>query len=140
MKNILTLIIVLIGFNSCSQNLNCSDFKKGKFRVIYEGEVENTYEVIRNGNFQTEVKILENGIPVEEAFIFYETIEWIDDCNYRLKIDESKMEMNSMHKLLNESNGILTEMTKIEENCFYFQATLKVNGQTEIKNGKICKE
>lgn len=134
---ILLLTLILIGLNSCAQELTCSDFKQGKFNVIYENG--NKFEVVRNGNFQTEIKTSENG-SVEKNKVFYETIEWIDDCTYRLKIDESKTEMDKMHKLLNKNNGILTEMTKIEGNCFYFKATFNLDGQTEIKNGKICKE
>ncbi len=136
---IFALLIILIGFNSCSKKLTCSDFKQGKFKIIIDDEEANTYEIIRNGNFQSEIGINENG-KLEKENIFYETIEWSDDCTYRLKIDESKMEMTSAHRLLNDNGGILTELIKIEGNCFYYKSSLTLNGETEFINGRICKE
>ena len=138
---ILLLTLILIGLNSCAQELTCSDFKNGNFYVPADNETVLTYRIIRNGNEQRElVEDPENTLGTDFNKSPYEIIEWIDDCTYRAKYDESKMELSEYQKFVNDNNGILTEMVKIEGRCFYFKATLDVNGEIQVMNGKICKE
>ena len=85
-------------------------------------------------------------LPIELKDLGYPTapqygiITWIDDCTYRLTYDESKAELTDTQKLINSLGGVLTEMTKIEENCFYYKSTLKYEGGEQITIGKLCKE
>lgn len=138
---ILLLTLILIGLNSCAQELNCADFKNGKFYVPADKETLLTYKLTRNGNQQTEIIIdPENTLGTDYNKTAYEIIEWIDDCTYRLKYDETKMELSEYQKYLNDNNGILTELVKIEGKCFYYKATLNANGEIQVMNGKICKE
>ena len=138
---ILFLTIILIGLNSCAQELTCLDFKNGNFYVPADQETLLTYKLIRNGNQQTEIiEDPENTLGKDSNKTAYEIIEWIDDCTYRLKYDESKMELSEYQKFLNHNNGVLNELVKIEGKCFYFKSTLNVNGEIQVMNGKICKE
>jgi hypothetical protein len=138
---ILLLTLILIGLNSCAQELTCSDFKNGNFYVPADKETLLTYKLIRTGNQQTEiVEDPENTRGTDYNKTAYEIIEWIDDCTYRLKYDESKMKLTEYQKFLNDNNGVLNELVKIKGKCFYFKSTLNVNGETQVMNGKICKE
>ena len=138
---VLFLTFIFIGLNSCAQELTCSDFKNGNFYVPADKEILLTYRLIRNGNQQTEiVEDPENTLGNDYTKTAYEIIEWINDCTYRLKYDESKMQLTKYQKFLNDNNGILTELIKIKGKCFYYKATLSVNGDDQIMNGKICKE
>ncbi|WP_179008492.1 hypothetical protein [Winogradskyella forsetii] len=137
----LLLTLLLIGINSFAQELTCLDFKNGNFYVPADNETVLTYRIIRNENEQREiVEDPENTLGMDFNKSPYEKIEWIDDCTYRVKYDESKMELSEYQKFVNDNNGILTEMVKIEGRCFYFKATLDVKGEIEVMNGKICKE
>jgi hypothetical protein len=138
---ILLLTLILTGINSYAQELTCEDFKNGSFYVPADKETLLTYILIRNGNQQTEiVEDPKNTLGNDYNKTAYELIEWIDDCTYRLKYDETKMELTEYQKFLNDNNGILTELVKIEGKCFYYKATLNANGETQIMNGKICKK
>ena len=119
----------------------CSDFKNGNFYVPADKETLLPYKIIRNGNHQTEiVEDSENILGADFNKISYEIIEWIDDCTYRLKYDDSKMELTEYQKFMNDNDGILNELVKIEGKCFYFKSTLSVNGIKHQMTGKICKE
>ncbi|MGZ0016947.1 hypothetical protein [Yeosuana sp. AK3] len=138
---LLILTTLLIGLTSSAQELTCSDFKNGNFYVPADNETILGYKIIRNGNQQTEiVEDPENILGTNFNKTAYEIVEWIDDCSYRLKYDESKMELTEYQKFLNDNNGVLNELVKIEGKCFYFKSTLNVNGETQFMNGKICKE
>ncbi len=140
-KTILIALFLVIGIKINAQELACSDFKNGNFYVPADKETLLPYKIIRNGNHQTEiVEDPENILGADFNKIAYEIIEWIDDCTYRLKFDDSKMELTEYQKFLNDNNGILNELVKIEGKCFYFKSTLSVNGETHQMTGKICKE
>jgi hypothetical protein len=131
----------LIGLHASAQELTCSDFKNGDFYISADKETLVAYKIIRNGNEQTEiVQDPDNRLGTDYNKTSYEVIEWIDDCTYRLKYDDTKMKLSKFQKLLNDNNGILTEMVKIEGKCFYYKSTLSVNGVAQVINGKICKE
>lgn len=159
MKNrkLIILILVLIGINSYSQKLTCSDFKTGTFyiptteelerfsitskdsineySIIREEKIER-YLVIRKEKTQTEWKEgINNGIPG------YETIEWIDDCTYRLKYDSEKTELSPEKKWINDNNGIVISKIRIFGNCMEYEATMTTNdGRKITQKGTLCKE
>ena len=138
---ILISIFLLIGIKINAQELTCEDFKNGTFYVPADKETLLTYKIIRNENKQIEiVEDPENTLGADFNKKSYEIIEWIDDCTYRVRYDETKMELSEYQKFVNDNNGILTEMVKIEGKCFFFKATLNVNGEIQVMNGKICKE
>jgi len=141
MKKIILLSILVIGFNSYSQELTCKDFKNGTFIVPKDEMIPTSFKIIRNGNSQ--IEFVMNPDEVDEPELkekAYEIIEWIDDCTYKLKYDESKMKLTESKQFINDNGGIMTEMIKIEGKCFYYKSTLTVNGQTQRIDGKICTE
>ncbi len=154
---LLLITLSLIGLNSYTQKLTCSDFKTGTF-YIPENEEMSKYTieandsiaeitdkrnplikkwiVIREKNTQIEWKNgIGNGKPE------YEIIEWIDECTYRLTYDDSKSELDEEKKWVNENNGIVVSKTKIENKCLIYTATMTTNeGQKISQDGIICKE
>lgn len=143
MKKSLLLLFLLIEIVANAQNLRCKDFKKGTFIVQITSPYEMKFKVIRNGNKQTET-IIE--IPEEFKNIIKdndtvnEKVEWIDDCSYRLTYDESIEKLDKYQKAINDANGILVELIKIEGNCFYYKSTQKSKAGDIVSNGTICKE
>lgn len=140
-KYLSVLILMSPLFTSCAQEMTCADFKNGEFYVPADEETPFNYKIIRNGNKQIEILLdPENKISDDFNKKAFEIIEWIDDCTYRLKYDESKMNLTKNQQFINDNNGILTEVIKIEEKCFYYKSTLIVNGEIERIDGKICVE
>lgn len=129
--------------NSFSQNLKCSDFKNGTFIVSISEPIQINWKIVREGNNQTELvtklpqELIDSGYPTDPQ---YGIINWIDDCNYRLTYDDSKSELSESQKMINDLGGVLTELIRIEENCFYYKSTLKYKDGEQILNGILCKE
>ena len=151
---LLLLTIILIGFNSCAQDLTCVDFRTGKFYIPASDEMKNytvvssdsikkvvneeqpkfmNYTIIREKNTQIEwAEGLNIGIPD------YEKIEWISDCSYRLTYDALKTELDDRQKWINENNGIIVSKIKIEGRCMLYKATMTtIDGTETSQNGKI---
>ncbi|PVW16317.1 hypothetical protein DDV96_03375 [Marixanthomonas spongiae] len=128
-------------FTSCAQKLTCADFKNGEFYVPADEETPFNYKIIRKGNKQIEILLdPENKIADDFNKKAYEIIEWIDDCTYRLKYDENRMKITKNQQFINDNNGILTELIKIEGTCYYYKSTLNVNREIERIDGRICIE
>ncbi|MEL6974686.1 MAG: hypothetical protein AAGL29_04755 [Bacteroidota bacterium] len=159
MKKIVAFLVLQLSYGTClfAQSLNCTDFHKGEFFIPTTEELKNftvkkkdsieTYlirldslvtrtVISRKGNSQTEwINEVGNGEPA------YEIIQWIDECTYRLKYDESKMELNEDERMINHHNGIVVSKRKIEGNCLYYTATMTSNtGEEYSQNGTICKQ
>tara|TARA_R110001606_G_scaffold328242_2_gene475363 strand:- start:992 stop:1408 length:417 start_codon:yes stop_codon:yes gene_type:complete len=129
-------ILILLGLNSCAQDLTCTDFKEGTFYIPADTVVNKRYTLIRKGNAQVEYA---NG--VEGGDPKYILLEWIDDCSYRAKYDTSKMQLNERQKFNDSNNGIVIEKVNIKGNCMEYMATMSLPDGEEIKQGgKICKE
>lgn len=147
MKRTLLTLFILINYVGYSQNLTCKDFKNGTFIVPKDSISPITYKIIRKGN--TQIELATNLHEIDPNLLktyphlkdkFYETIEWIDDCTYKLKYDVTKMKMSDELLFINNHGGLLTELIKIEGNCFYYKSTLNVNGEIQRVDGKFCKE
>lgn len=141
MKKAIIIISVLIGLNSFAQDLTCNDFKNGTFRATMLEPVQVNWKITRKGNIQIESEFKSSGkaiTPKED--LPNGIINWIDDCTYRLTFDESKSELAEINKKINSVGGVLTEVIKIEKNCFYFKSTLKIEGNEEPLFGVFCKE
>lgn len=142
MKKKLIIILTLIGINSFGQELSCADFKTGTFNTSISEPVQINWKIVRDGNVQTEImpelpiELKDSGYPTDPQ---YGIINWIDDCTYRLTYDESKAELTESQKLINYLGGVLTELIKIEENCYYYKSTLKYEGGEQVTSGKLCK-
>ena len=138
---ILLFTILLAGLSANAQELTCADFKDGTFITPASEEVPLDYRIIRNGNSQVEITEDPDGIlPSDFQKEQFVLIEWVDDCSYRSKYDEEKMDMSEFHQLVNDNGGILTEMVKIEDGCFFYKSSLTINGKTEYLEGKMCVE
>ncbi len=138
-KHFLIFALLLSSLCTFSQELDCSDFKNGTFYVEADQYIPLGYKIIRQGDTQIEI-VHDPENQLDESFnkTAYENIIWIDDCTYRLKYDETKMELSEFQQFINDNNGILTELIKIEGKCFYYKSTLDVNGETQRIDGKMC--
>ena len=134
--NFTILILLILSFFSCTEDLTCKDFKEGTFYINRATSKADVYIVVRKGNSQIEYRdkiVEENGLASK--------IEWIDECSYRLFFDEEKSELTDSQKSLNENNGLVIEMTRFSGKCVYYKATLtKLNGESISRNMSMCAE
>lgn len=75
MKNIITILSLLLTFTSYAQEKKCSHLKIGKFE--YSNPVYSEWKIIRTDSTQIE-KNSKSGIEI------YSSIEWKSDCLYVL--------------------------------------------------------
>jgi len=143
MKTVVLIIFTLTGTFSFGQDLKCEDFRNGSFTIETEIPFKMKGNLSRNGKDQTEI-ITEmpeelKGSGIENNTV-YGKVEWIDDCSYRLTYDDSKGKLTESQKLVNSFGGILTELIKIDGNCFHYKSSVKYNGNEEVINGIVCKD
>ncbi|MDC9721373.1 MAG: hypothetical protein PSN34_01195 [Urechidicola sp.] len=141
MKKIIFLgILFITSYCFYAQELTCSDFHNGTFIVPANDIFPFDTEIVRNENNQTETIIdIENTLGQDYKKTINVVIDWVDDCSYRAKYDPTNNELENYQKLINDNNGILTKLIKMENNCFYFTSTLNVNGEIQRVDGKMCK-
>lgn len=141
MKKTIIYSALLITLATNAQDLTCADFKEGHFYVPADKETLLSYKIRRNGTQQIEtVEDPDQLLGADFNKTAYQIIEWIDDCSYRLTSDASKIELSDYQKYINDANGLLVELIKIEGNCFYFKSTLNDQDIKQVINGKLCKE
>jgi len=124
--------LFLIGLSSCSQELKCTDFKKGTFIVPSDTEETAPYRIIRNDTLQTEID--------SEGVKRYSKLKWINDCSYIITYNADKMQLNDFQKEVNNVGGIIVKVTKIEGNCFYYTSNIKGDDDSQRIDGVICRE
>jgi len=143
MRKTLIIVGILCSMTTIGQELDCSEFRNGVFFAEVNEPFKAKWKITRTGNEQVEEvieipkEVKDMGYPVKPHF---ELIEWIDNCSYKLKYDESKAVLSESQKVINENGGVLSTITKIEGNCYYYTSTLLINGTEQIINGIICKE
>lgn len=146
-KKAITILLFTISLTTFSQKLTCKDFKEGTFYIPKDSINPFTFKVFRSSNSQTE--LITNLHEIDKGFLkefpqykeeFHETITWINDCTFRLKFDETKMKLTNSMKEMNRNGGLLIEKLKIKGKCFYYTSSMKIQGETQRVNGKICKE
>ena len=132
----LLLIITLIGLTTTAQELTCADFKNGTFIVPKKSEEEPQYTLIRDGNSQIEVIDIDG-----QTIRLYGILEWIDECSYKLTYDETKMNLPKEIQFVNDNGGIVSELIKIENKCFFYKSVLIIDGKESKRiDGKYCAE
>ena len=136
MKNKLIVLFLIFIVSSCQKDLSCSDFKEGTFSMRTKNR---NFTIVRKGNIQIEFKKgIKSKINTESIRLI---LDWVDDCSYRLKFDESKMILKDHEKYLNDNDGILVEIIRIKGNCMdYNSKMITKEGKTIEQKGSICKE
>ncbi len=142
MKKTIIALFTLSGITCFGQQLTCEDFKEGVFEVVTVEPIKMKWEIIRTGNEQVEVikeipqEYIDKGFPTDPSHI---KIQWIDDCTYISKFDDSKFALTEIQKQTNKLGGMKTKMIKINGDCLYFKSSMKVNSKEEFFVGKMCK-
>lgn len=141
MKNLIILSFLLFSLFSFSQNLKCNDFKTGTFYITLKKDLPLKMKIIRELNFQKEIILNKEDIKNEEIQpIVYETIEWIDECSFRLKFDETRMTLSENEKYINANNGVLVQLNEINGRCCNYEVSLSDGNQTFKIQNTVCKE
>jgi hypothetical protein len=142
MKNSIIFCLLILTINSYGQNLSCNDFKEGSFTLTSFGEYPMISKVVRNSNSQIETitELPEELKGLNIPMKYYANIEWLTECSYKMTYDETKMELNPLLISYNESGGILVELLEINDNCFFYRSSFKLEGQDMEIKGKLCKD
>ena len=119
---LITYIFLLIFLSSCAEKSACEKFKKGDFYEIVLGNENINKKVTRIDNSEISLLVKRNGKTVESTKD-YKIIEWINECDYILKIDESKMEMDESMREINRNGGILCEFEFESDNYLHYKCT-----------------
>ncbi len=141
-KTLFFITLILLGLKVASQNLDCKDFKNGTFIVTIEQPSRIVSKVIRRGNNQTEI-ILEKAKELENSGLPNKVLlklNWIDKCTYVITLNPAKSKSKGYNKFINDNGGILVEKIKIEDRCMYYRSTLKIEDESIVTYGKMCKE
>ncbi|MBT8263117.1 MAG: hypothetical protein KJO05_09865 [Bacteroidia bacterium] len=135
MKGITRLIaVLLISIGSFAQELSCADFKEGTFYIeAVSLGIEFRYDLVRYPDYQEEYYGAGGPVKVD--------IRWIDECSYVLTKNPADTDFSEIDKKINGWGGIVVELIRIEENCYYFTSLFRVSeNHSERMNGKICKD
>lgn len=139
-KNFILLFLCCFGINALGQELSCADFRNGSFISTSEFfDMKIHSRIIREGNSQTEI-LLDSlpGLPPDFPREQHILLEWIDECSYYAWHDNSGTEPSQ--KYVEGQGKILVEMIKIENGCFYYRSTSKLDGELVTIDGKLCRE
>lgn len=143
-KTILVLLILsCISTNVFGQEMDCNTLKEGVYYAEVLKPFHIEWKVTRSGNQQIEevIKLPDEakkaGYPTTPQ---HEIIEWINDCTYLLKYDETKFELSTTQKAINENGGALNRIVKVEGDCHYYISTITINGRETSMEGKLCSE
>ena len=109
----------------------CEAFKTGSYSVETDG-MPTGYQITR-----TEQNQMEKNEDNEEA---YYIVEWLSECSYVSKFDDSKMELTDEMKMINSDGGILVELIElVDDDCITFQSYVKDYKDLSLRKGKFCK-
>lgn len=100
----------------------------------------SSVRIERNGNYQIEIPLNEEGLPDKNKKAEFINLKWINDCSYIGKYDGTKMELTEFQHFVNSNGGIKVKMKKIEDGCFYFLSTLSIEGEEQRLDGRMCIE
>lgn len=133
-------ITILILFTSLpllvySQQLDCKDFKKGKFSIPHEASQnkEKMIRVIRTLHDQKEFTKVNDTI--------FSKIEWLSNCSYRITYDTNKMKLNRIQQWTQDNNGLVVTMDDITGKCISYKSVMTTKEGGKIgQQGKICIE
>lgn len=132
MNRIVFFGVLLFILTSCSKQLNCENFKTGNFIVPTDTEGVEPYRIIRKGEEQIEID--------NEGIKRYSKIKWLNDCNYLISFDETKMDLNDFQKRVNEVGGILVKVKEVKGKCLYYTSNIKGDSKSQSIDGVLCKE
>lgn len=110
--------------------------------MTIEKPLRSVSKIIRRGNQQTEI-LLEKPKELKDTDLLSKALvklNWIDGCTYVGKFNSAKTKLQDYQKFINDNGGILVEKIKIEGKCFFYRSTLKLEDESIIINGKICKQ
>lgn len=134
MRKLVIFIFLTCSYQTNAQKLKCSDLRKGTF-TIKATNSDLFITVERDSLSQVERVITDN-----EILEAYETITWLNKCSYRIRYDESKMELDDTQKLINALNGIVVRHISFTHKCSRYQAILRRPDRKElIEIAEFCK-
>lgn len=115
-------VLFVIGTSAFAQKPKCKKFKTGTF-VIPATETIPMSTLKRSKTSQIE------SISKDDFMVL--DIEWIDDCNYVLKLDQKKTperRVTDIEKAIDAEGGLRIEMLKTAKDTVFFRATATLKG------------
>ena len=126
-------------FLSCKHEISCNDFKKGTFTQTVYNENRASQNITRTENIQQSYRVDELGKRINSKN-FHSTIEWLNDCDYILKVDASKVEIDNDVDEINRNGGYHFEFLQFDEACSLYKVTLNLDNETVTFTARTCME
>lgn len=116
-------IAVSLLLSSCREELSCTQFKNGEFKLSANSEIR----ILREGDTQKEYSNNPN-----EDFIDVYKINWLDECTYSATLHETNKE--SGHEL-SKGDSMLVRIVKTSDKRYEWEGHVK----GDIKKGIMIK-
>jgi len=119
-------IVILLGLTSCKDGIysECSQYKNGKFELIFENV--NAPKSIVYRNDRTQIEITPSGDSVINK------VDWIDECTYNLHVTSAPASMQLLQK------PIETKIVGINPDGYDFVATILDTTQIVLKGKAVA--
>ncbi|MDG5491395.1 hypothetical protein [Psychroserpens sp. SPM9] len=133
-------VVIVALFLGCgmgfAQDLKCKKFKTGTF--IIPGD-----SIVPQSTLKRSKAVQVESISAKESMTL--DIEWIDDCNYVLKLSKSTPEedISEIEKMIDAEGGLRIQMLRTVKDTMYFRAKATIKGVEYPVNGyqiKVSKD
>ncbi|MEH6537507.1 MAG: hypothetical protein V7719_14005 [Psychroserpens sp.] len=116
------VVLIFMSATSFGQELKCKKFKTGTFIIPGDSIVPQS-TLKRNNTSQIE--------SISETESVELDIEWVDDCNYVLKLSKSKPRkaISEIEKTIDKEGGLRIQMLRTVKDTMYFRAKSTINGK-----------
>ena len=136
MKIYLLSLLLLFAFNSKKEDqLQCKDFKIGKFELI-DQENNVKYIIHRGKRTQTEKQVnIASGEQIKET-VYYK-LKWKNDCEFNLMVDTNLSKFDDFDLFINEKGGLNMKIIKTQGKCVTIETSLDNKNPRESTSCKI---
>lgn len=115
-------VLFFYGTHTQAQKPKCKKFKTGTFIIPATDKIpESTLKRSKTSQLET--------ISKDDFMVL--DIEWIDDCNYVLKMNQEKTpvkRLTEIEKAIDDEGGLRIKMLRTVKDTMYFSATATLKG------------
>jgi hypothetical protein len=131
MKHLLLFAILFTTLSITAQNLDCKQYRTGKFYIPVDDVVKSEQELIRNELHQIE----KDG----QGDVIYTDVNWLNDCTYVLTFNEelTTRPISESEAFINENGGVVITIVEILENGYVFEAYIDFEDEPFKSKGTV---
>ncbi len=131
MKLFLTALLGILSLSLFCQDLECKDFRRGKFIIPASDGSGKEYQVIRKRGSQIEID--EKGVEHRIK------IKFMGKCSYVMTMDPKSPQFSAEDLFINKAGGIKVYMNRISGDTLFFNSAISADGKSVQQKGIIIK-